>query len=138
MQPLDRLRRVNPNDPNIARIEALSSSKTQSDELRRAGELAKQGRADEAMQIYQQLYGDHPPEGAIGIAYYQTLFGTATGKAPAIAGLRSMAERNPGDASLAVALGTMLTYDAKTRPEGIRILEAHPQEQMPRRRCGKR
>ena len=60
---LDRLRRVNPNDPNIAKIEALSSSNAQSDQLRRAGELAKQGRADEAMQIYRQLYGDHPPEG---------------------------------------------------------------------------
>ena len=60
---LGRLRRVNPNDPNIARIEALSSSKTQSDQLRHAGELAKQGRADEAMQIYRQLYGDHPQKG---------------------------------------------------------------------------
>jgi tetratricopeptide (TPR) repeat protein len=125
---LDRLRRVNPKDPNIAKIEALSSSSAQSDELRHAGELAKQGRADEAMQIYRQLYGDHPPEGPIAIAYYQTLFGTATGKAAAIAGMRSLADRNPGDSSVAVALGTLLTYDAKTRPEGIRILEAHPQD----------
>ena len=125
---LDRLRRVNPNDPNIAKIEALASSNAQSNELRRAGELAKQGRADEAMQIYRQLYGDHPPEGAIAIAYYQTLFGTSTGKAAAIAGMRSLADRNPGDSSVAVALGTLLTYDAKTRPEGIRILEAHPQD----------
>jgi tetratricopeptide (TPR) repeat protein len=125
---LDRLRKANPNDPNIARIEAMSSSKTQSDELRRAGELEKQGRPDEAMQIYRQLYGDHPPEGSIGIAYYQTLFGTATGRAAAIAGMRSLAEHNPGDGTVAVALGTMLSYDAKTRPEGIRILEAHPQD----------
>jgi len=124
---LDRLRRVNPNDPNIAKIEALSSSSAQSDQLRHAGELARQGRADEAMQIYRQLYGDHPPEGPIAIAYYQTLFGTATGKAAAIAGMRSLADRNPGDAGVAVALGTLLTYDAKTRPEGVRILEAHPQ-----------
>ncbi len=125
---LDRLRRVNPNDPNIAKIEALSSSSAQSDELRHAGELARQGRADEAMQIYRQLYGEHPPEGPVAIAYYQTLFGTANGKAAAIAGMRSLADRNPGDASTAVALGTLLTYDAKTRPEGVRILEAHPQD----------
>ena len=46
----------------------------------------------------------------------------------AVAGLRSLADRNPGDAAVAVALGTMLTYDARTRPEGIRILEAHPQD----------
>ena len=127
-EALDRLRRVNPNDPNIARIEALSSSKTQSDQLRQAGELARQGRADEAMRVYRQLYGDRPPEGEIAIAYYQTLFGTSTGKAEAIAGMRSLADRNPGDARIAVALGTMLTYDGKTRPEGVRILEARPQD----------
>jgi tetratricopeptide (TPR) repeat protein len=123
---LDRLRRINPNDPNIAKIEALGSTKTQSNQLRQAGELARQGRADEAMRIYRQLYGDHPPEGEIALAYYQTLFGTATGKAAAIAGMRSLADRNPGDERFAVALGTMLTYDGKTRPEGVRILEAHP------------
>jgi tetratricopeptide (TPR) repeat protein len=125
---LDRLRRVNPSDPNLARIEALSSSNSEGDQLRHAGELAKQGRADEAMSIYRQLYGDHPPEGEIAIAYYQTLFGTATGKLAAIAGLRSLVDHNPGDAHMAVSLGTMLTYDAKTRPEGVRILEAHPQD----------
>ena len=126
-EALDRLRRVRPNDPNIARIESLSSSQTQSDLLRKAGELARQGKAEDAMRIYRQLYGDHPPEGEIAMAYYQTLFGTATGRAAAIAGMRSLADHNPGDPRFAVALGTMLTYDARSRPEGIRILEAHPQ-----------
>ncbi len=80
------------------------------------------------MRIYRQLYGDHPPEGDIGVAYYQTLYGTATGKAAAMAGMRALAERNPGDQRYAIALGTMLTYDARTRAEGIRILQAHPQD----------
>ncbi len=39
-----------------------------------------------------------------------------------------LAQRNPGDPQFAVALGTMLTYDPRTRAEGIRILEAHPQD----------
>ncbi len=125
---LDRLRRANPNDPNIARIEALSSNESESAELQQAGELAKQGRADDAMRIYRQLYGDHPPEGDIGVAYYQTLYATATGKAAAVAGLRALADHNPGDAHMAVALGTMLTYDSRTRAEGIRILQAHPND----------
>lgn len=123
---LDRLRRANPKDPNIAKIEALSSTSVQSNQLRKAGDLARQGRADEAMVIYRQLYGDHSPDGEIGIGYYQTLFGTASGKAAAIAGMRSIADHNPGDERAAVALGTMLTYDGKSRPEGVRILEAHP------------
>ncbi len=95
-------------------------------QLRQAGELAQQGRVDDAMRIYRQLYGDHPPDGDIALAYYKTLYGTSTGKADAIAAMRALAERNPGDQRYAVQLGIMLTYDQRTRAEGIRILEAHP------------
>ena len=122
---LDRLREASPNDPNIARIEALSSTGGESEQLREAGELAKQGKADDAMRIYKELYGDHPPDGDIAMAYYQTLYGTATGKATAIAGMRALADRNPADSRYAIGLGTMLTYDPRTRADGIRILKAH-------------
>ncbi len=127
-QALDRLRRINPRDPNIARIEAMSSTSQQSEQLRQAGELTRQGRNDEAMRIYRQLYGDQPPNGDIALAYYQTLYGTSTGKPAAIAGLRALVDRNPGDPRYSVALGTMLTYDQRTRAEGIRILQAHPSD----------
>ncbi len=127
-QALERLRKINPNDPNIAKIQEQTSSQNQSDQLRHAGELARRGKADDAMRIYRDLYGDHPPEGDIALAYYQTLYGTANGKQQAITGMRGLAERNPGDQRFAVALGVLLTYDAKTRAEGIRILKAHPQD----------
>jgi cellulose synthase operon protein C len=123
---LDKLRAVNPNDPNIARIQALTSTRTQSDRLRQAGELARQGKNDDAMRIYRELYGDRPPDGDIALAYYQTLYGTASGKEQAIAAMRALAARNPGDPRYSIELGTMLTYDARTREEGIKILEAHP------------
>ena len=42
-QALDRLRRVSPNDPDIARIESMVSTSTASDQLRQAGELARGG-----------------------------------------------------------------------------------------------
>ncbi len=125
---LDQLRAVNPNDPNIARIEAMSSSATESEQLRQAGELAKQGKPEDAMRIYRQIYGDQPPNGPIALAYYQTLYATPNGKEAAVAGMRALAQQNPGDPQFAIALGTMLTYDARTRSEGIRILEAHPQD----------
>jgi len=124
-QTLDHLRKINPNDPNIARIEAMPSTVAASAQLRQAGELARQGRLDEAMRIYRQLYGGHPPDGDIALAYYKTLYGTSTGKAEAIAGMRAMADRNPGDPRYAIQLAIMLTYDQRTRAEGIRILEAH-------------
>lgn len=125
---LDRLRSVNPDDPNIGRIAALSSTRVQSDRLRQAGEMARQGKPDEAMKIYRELYGDRPPDGDIALAYYQTLYGTKNGKEAAVSAMRALAQRNPGDTRFVVELGIMLTYDAKTRAEGIRILEAHPKD----------
>ncbi len=68
---LARLRRVNPNDPNIAKIASMPTTSGSVEELRQAGDLAKQGRNDEAMRIYRQLYADHPPDGDIGLAYYR-------------------------------------------------------------------
>ena len=127
-EALDQLRKANPNDPNIAKIQALASTRAESAQLRQAGELARQGKVEDAMRIYKQLYGDHPPDGDIALAYYQTLYGTASGKQEAIAGMRAAADRNPGDPRFAVELGIMLTYDAKSRAEGIRILREHPRD----------
>jgi tetratricopeptide (TPR) repeat protein len=123
---LDRLRKVNPSDPNIARIQSLSSTRAQSDQLRAAGDLARQGKVDQAMRIYRALYGDHPPDGDIALAYYQTLYGTASGKEQAIVGMRGLVERNPGDTRFDIELGRMLTYDTRTRAEGMRILRRYP------------
>src|SRR5579863_4700296 len=123
---LDKLRAINPNDPNIPKIQALTSTRTQSDRLRQAGELARQGKNEDAMRIYRELYSDRPPDGDIAMAYYQTLYGTANGKEQAMTAMRALAARNPGDARYSVELGTMLTYEARTREEGIKILQAHP------------
>lgn len=55
-QALDRLRKTSPNDPNIARIESMQSSQVQNQQLSQAGELAKQGKVEDAMRVYRQLY----------------------------------------------------------------------------------
>jgi tetratricopeptide (TPR) repeat protein len=123
---LERLRKINPNDANIPKVQALPSTRVESEQLHRAGELARQGKLDDAMRIYRELYGDQPPDGDIALAYYETLYGTANGKQAAIEGIRSLTDRNPGDSRFAIELGTLLTYDARTRAEGIRVLQAHP------------
>jgi tetratricopeptide (TPR) repeat protein len=125
---LDRLRKVNPNDPNIGKINAMASTKAQSDRLRQAGNLARHGKAEDAMRIYRELYGDHPPDGDIALAYYQTLYGTANGKDEALGGMRALAARNPGDTRFAIELGIMFTYDQRTRAEGIRDLQRFPKD----------
>jgi tetratricopeptide (TPR) repeat protein len=127
-EALDQLRRANPNDPNIAKIAQMTSTRVESDRLRQAGELAKQGKLDDAMRVYRELFGDRPPDGDIALAYYQTLYGTNTGKEQAIQAMRALAQRNPGDTRFVIELGVMLTYEARTRAEGIRILREHPKD----------
>jgi tetratricopeptide (TPR) repeat protein len=125
---LEKMRRLNPNDPNIGKIAEMTSTRAQSEKLRQAGELSRQGKSEAAMSIYRELFGNRPPDGDIALAYYQTLYGTNGGKAEAIQAMRSLAQRNPGDSRFVVELGIMLTYEASTRAEGIRILQAHPRE----------
>jgi len=124
-EALDKLRKINPNDPNIAKIQSLTSNKSRDARMGQAGAMAKAGNPEAAMRIYRELYGDHPPDGDIAMAYYDTLYATPTGKAEALAAMRAMAARNPGDQRFVINLGRMLTYDAKTRAEGIRILHEH-------------
>jgi tetratricopeptide (TPR) repeat protein len=123
---LDKLRAVNPSDPEIGRIQALQSYAHRDKRLAQATDLAKTGRYDEAMQIYRDAYGNNPPDGDIALAYYQTLYSASGGKPQAIEGLRGLSRRFPTDTRFAVALGQMLTYDPRTREEGVRILKQHP------------
>ncbi len=69
---LDRLRAAYPNDPNIAKIAALQSAPAQDSALKSAGDLARSGNNEQAMQVYRRVYGDHPPDGDVALAYYQT------------------------------------------------------------------
>ncbi len=123
---LDRLRAINPNDPNIARTENLASEFDRNQQLQKAGKLAQQGKYAQAMIVYRQMYGDNPPPGDSALAYYETEAATEEGRTHAIAGLRSIVARNPGDAKSQIALGRILTYNPKTRAEGRKLLEAHP------------
>ena len=124
-EALDKLRKINPNDPNIGKIRGLTSNKTRDVRLGQAGALAKAGNPEAAMRIYREYYGDHPPDGDIALAYYETLYATPNGKDQALNAMRAAAARNPGDPRFIVTLGRMLTYNAKTRAEGIKILREH-------------
>ncbi len=124
-EALDKLRRINPSNPNIGTIQGLTSNKTRDVRLGQAGALAKAGNPEAAMRIYREYYGDHPPDGDIALAYYDTLYATPNGKTEALNAMRALAARNPGDPRFIVALGRMLTYQTSTRGEGIKILREH-------------
>ena len=125
---LDRLRAINPNDPTIARIETMETQADHNAQLQQAGKLAQQGQYAQSMQIYRQIFGDTPPAGDLALAYYETEAATEEGRPHAIAGLRNLVAKNPGDSRYQVTLGRILTYNPKTREEGRKLLEAHPSD----------
>ena len=125
---LDRLRTINPNDPNIARIENMGSQQNQAAQLAQAGKLAQSGQYAQAMAIYRQVFGSTPPAGDWALAYYETEAATEDGRANAITGLRGLVEKYPNDSRYQIALGRILTYNPKTRDEGRRLLEKHPND----------
>ena len=123
---LERLRAMNPSDPNIARVEATSTTQNQSADLQRAGRLAQAGQYAQAMTILRKVYGDTPPPGDGALSYYQTEAATEDGRPHAIAGLRMLMDRYPQDSRYQIALGKILTYNPRTRDEGRKLLQKHP------------
>src|SRR5580658_5638280 len=123
---IERLRAINPDDPGILRAQQMGTQSDHNADLQQAGKLAQQGQYAEAMATYRKLYGDAPPAGNIALAYYETEAATDDGRPHAIAGLRNLVAKNPGDSRYQVALGRILTYNPKTRAEGRKMLEAHP------------
>jgi tetratricopeptide (TPR) repeat protein len=124
---IDRLRALNPNSPEIARIEALVSNKTQNERLQQAAELAKNGHNEEAVNIYRQAFGSHPPDNW-ALAYYDTEAGVPALLPDAINGLRGLAAKYPSVPQYTIDLGRILTYDPGTRAEGEKILSQYPQD----------
>ncbi len=123
---LNRLRAINPNDPNISRVESMITQQGQVQQLQQAGSLAQSGQYDAAMKIYRQAFGSTPPPGDWALAYYQTEAATNDGRDHAIAGLRELINHYPNDSRYQIALGRILTYSPKTRSEGRAYLQRHP------------
>lgn len=120
---LSRLRKFHPTDGRIAAILHLSPEAPVKQRLEEAGRLATAGHTADAMAIYRNIYGNHPPAGDAALTYYETEAGLPGGRADAVAGLRADALRYPADTRYAIALGKILTENPDTRAEGIEMLE---------------
>jgi cellulose synthase operon protein C len=122
---LERLRKVNPKDPEIAVIENMHViTPDERKRLEEAGRLTMQHKPEEAMQIYREILGAEPPPGKWAEPFYETEAATASGRAAAITQLRQVCARNPNNEISRLWLALVLTYDPKTRMEGFRLLES--------------
>jgi cytochrome c-type biogenesis protein CcmH/NrfG len=124
---IEHLRKLNPRDPQIAAIESMVSNQVLNARQGQAEALAAAHNYDGAMQLYRQLYGEHPPDTA-ALEYYETEAATESGKSHAIAGLRATAKLHAGEQRYQATLGRILTYNPKTRAEGEAILQQLPED----------
>src|SRR5579885_2776894 len=124
---LDRLRAAGGTQQEITKILETPRTQSRSERLEEAGRYAQEGNYSEAMRVYREVFGDKPPAGDYALAYYDTEAAIPSERAHAVEGLRSLAKRFPADSRYAVTLGRVLTYDPKTRAEGIAILRQYPQ-----------
>lgn len=125
---LDRLRQINPANPAIASVQSMSSTKTQDAKLAQAARLGKSGQPDQALKLYREIWGNQPPDGDWALAYYDTEAATNSGREDAIRGLRTLTKKYPSDSRYAITLGRILTYQARTRAEGERMLRRYSQD----------
>lgn len=117
---LDRLRETAPSHPEIRRIEAaIRQGSYDQERLAVPRGLARQGRYDEAVEAYQDIFGDQIPSGRLGLEYYQTLAGTETGWEPARRGIEALVEDAEDEPLYKLALGQHLTYREESRRAGI-------------------
>jgi tetratricopeptide (TPR) repeat protein len=123
---LDRLRRLDPRDPQIEAVEKLRVfTPEERNRLDEAGRLAMEHKADDAMNIYQQILGNQqPPPGKWAEPFYKTEAASTGGRGRAISQLRQLCATNPNQEEYRVLLATVLTYDPKTRMEGLHLFES--------------
>ena len=123
---LDRLRKINPRDPQIAAVEQLRVfTPEERNRLDEAGRLAMQHKPDEAMKIYRVVLGDQqPPPGKWAEPFYETEAASTGGREKAISQLRQLCASNPNQEAYRLWLASVLTYDPKTRVEGLRLFES--------------
>lgn len=116
---LARLQKAAPDSPHIAELEsAIRAGKVGPSELNEARKLAQSGQLSEAIQKYQQTFHGPPPP-SFGVEYYMTLAGTPGGWEQAKDGLAQLAQSQPNDKAVQLALGQVMINRETTRPEGI-------------------
>uniref|UniRef100_A0A7V4XV44 Tetratricopeptide repeat protein n=1 Tax=Acidobacterium capsulatum TaxID=33075 RepID=A0A7V4XV44_9BACT len=121
---IDRIRQIDPSSPLIQQLQSVVSNRARIGDLTRAAKLAQSGHPEEALKIYQRVFGNTPPDNWAQ-AYYDTEAAIPSKRDDAINGLRALVQRNPGNPAYAIDLGRTLTYNPSTRPEGVHMLEKY-------------
>jgi Flp pilus assembly protein TadD len=127
-----RLRDLGASSADLSQIEAMPHVQPPSVRLKQARSLAQQGKYADAMKVYRDLYPDGPPAGDMALEFYETQAAVPELRRQAVDRLRQLAVQFSADPRYAIVLGRILTYDPKTRAEGMAMLshyDASPEAQ---------
>ena len=119
---LQRLRDLGSSSADLAQVEAMSHMGSQSTRLSDARRLAQRGKYAEAMKMYRELFPNGPPAGDMSLEFYETEAAIPEFRRQATDELHKLAMQFSADPRYAIALGRILTYDPKTRAQGIALL----------------
>jgi tetratricopeptide (TPR) repeat protein len=113
-----RLKAINPKHPGLSRIQdALDGTIIDKRALREARELARQGKAAEAVSQYKKVLGSKGSP-SLRLEYYETLAGLDHGWQEARQGLAQLVRDYPEESRFALALARVLTYRPAARAAG--------------------
>src|SRR5665213_3348056 len=121
---LERLRKVDPKNAAISRVDDLHSMESQRGRLDEAQRLAAGKNFEGAMRLYRLVFGNEPPAGGWSIAYYETLASCPGGWEDATAGLERLLQKYPDAPEYRLSLGRLWTYRPQTRAKGFQLLES--------------
>jgi len=116
------LRKAKPGDARIAQIPSASARPGNTSDFEAAAKLASQHRYQESLELYRKAFHGTEPSGMWAVSYYETEASVPAELPQAITGLRGLAKEYPANPGYQLALGRVLTYDPKTRVEGIHLL----------------
>jgi tetratricopeptide (TPR) repeat protein len=122
-----RAGQLSPAPTGLAELEAALRLGKNANAIEAARKQAQSGQAEQAINTYRSALGGAKPTGQLGLEYYQTLGATPAGWEEGRRGLQELVQKNPGNQSYALALARHLTYQERTRREGIRQLVAMDQ-----------
>lgn len=120
---LDVLKGIQPDHPDIPRLEALLGAIGKDKaELRRARALAKADRYEEAVAIFRRLFPDGPPSDDLALEYWQLVANTPRGWRPARDGIAALVKNNPDNLNYRLALAEHETSRLPLNRKALEII----------------
>lgn len=121
---LDQLQKAHPGEQQTLLLEQAIAMQAgnNADQLEQARLLATAGDLDKSIPVYRQIFANKPPQGDLGLEFYNYLGYTSGGWSEARQGLERLLQQTPDNAKVKLVLAKLLIRNETTRVEGLRRL----------------